>query len=164
MFASVRPRAPLAYEHVFPQESIHEEIRLALSELDWQPVAPARPTPQRDRARETSAASLAATIARRLKGAARISLELAIDFLTLEDGRPASWSGQDEPVREAPAAGEEGRPARGGAHPHRRPLAPVRRERRPGSVAGEPQLCVTPIGVPPAPAVPLRPRREHSTA
>jgi hypothetical protein len=75
----------------------------------------------------------------------RRAVDLAVAFVTLEDGPPA-----------APSA--PGHPDAPGPHPHRRPLRSPQRARRPGSVPARVAHCTTPL-VAPAPR-----RRRRSRA
>jgi hypothetical protein len=76
------------------------------------------------------------------RAAAGRALGLARAFVLLED-----------PALEAasPSAHE---PAVAPAHPHRQPLRPVLRSRRPGAAAPREQHCLTPVQRPTAPRIP----------
>ncbi|HEY8638751.1 MAG TPA: hypothetical protein VIL64_05900 [Solirubrobacteraceae bacterium] len=65
------------------------------------------------------------------RAAAGRALGLARAFVLLED-----WEVSSAPERAAPPAI---------AHPHRQPLRPPHRARRPGAGSPRPQLCVMPL-------------------
>lgn len=73
------------------------------------------------------------------RGAAGRALGLARAFLTLDD-----------PDLAARAAGAPHARVEPPAHPHRQPLRPVLRSRRPGAAAPRPQPCLTPVARRPA--------------
>jgi len=62
---------------------------------------------------------------------------------TVADRLPAAGDASQAPARQPPAV----RHPRA-LHAHRAPLAPARRERRPGAITPRPALCLTPIGDP----------------
>jgi hypothetical protein len=73
----------------------------------------------------------------------RHAVDLTVAFVLLEDAEPE----QHGPGRDAP------RPSRasvGAVHPHRKPLRPMPRSRRPGAAAARPQPCLAPVGHVPA--------------
>ncbi len=70
--------------------------------------------------------------ARGWRGTAGRALGLARAFLTLDDP-------------DLPGAGAPHGRAEAPAHPHRQPLRPVLRSRRPGAAAPRPQPCLTPL-------------------
>lgn len=73
------------------------------------------------------------------RAAAGRALGLARAFLTLDD-----------PDLQARSAGAPHARVEPPAHPHRQPLRPVLRSRRPGAAAPRPQVCLTPVARRPA--------------
>ena len=68
----------------------------------------------------------------------RHAVDLTVAFVTLEDA-----PSQDPTTDAAPATSP--RPEIDDRHPHRKPLRPMPRPRRPGAAAHRPQLCIAPI-------------------
>ena len=73
----------------------------------------------------------------------RNAVDLAVAFATLADTYPSAG---------APPAPVDA------VHPHRTPLRPAPRPRRPGAAAHRPQLCRSPVGHRPTTAPPRRTR------
>jgi hypothetical protein len=71
----------------------------------------------------------------------RHSLDLVVAFATLRDPEPPP---SGAPASAAAAPGPALRRARAG-HPHRRPLQPPVRARRPGALPAPSQPCLTPL-------------------
>jgi hypothetical protein len=63
--------------------------------------------------------------------ALRRAVDLAVAFATLED------------LSSPPGLLDAHEPGPAGPHPHRRPLRPASRARRPGAGAPRPQICLT---------------------
>lgn len=95
----------------------------------------------------------------------RHAVDLTVAFVLLEDAEPA-----EQPARAARAAARteeptvrdraSARPPRASVdvpHPHRKPLRPLPRPRRPGAAAHRPQVCIAPVG-----AVPAEPPKRRS--
>ncbi len=74
----------------------------------------------------------------------RNAVDLAVAFATLADTDPSATPGPPAPVDVV--------------HPHRTPLRPAPRPRRPGAAATRPQPCLSPVGRRPSTAPPRRTR------
>ena len=73
----------------------------------------------------------------------RHAVDLTVAFVLLEDAPSAST---------ADVLATSPRPELDDRHPHRKPLRPMPRPRRPGAAAHRPQICIAPVGhTPPAP-------------
>jgi hypothetical protein len=80
----------------------------------------------------------------------RHAVDLTVAFVTLED----AYSEFDDPSGDSS-------PARASVdvrHPHRKPLRPMPRSRRPGAAAHRPQVCTAPVGHAPSAAPKRRTR------
>jgi hypothetical protein len=82
----------------------------------------------------------------------RHAVDLTVAFVLLEDAEPE----QRGPERDAPRSSRE---SVGAVHPHRKPLRPMPRSRRPGEAVRRPQPCLTPAG-----HVPATPPKRRSRA
>jgi hypothetical protein len=72
----------------------------------------------------------------------RHAVDLTVAFVLLEDAPSESTAD----VRETSP-----RPELDDRHPHRKPLRPMPRPRRPGAATPRPQLCIAPVGHTPNP-------------
>ena len=73
----------------------------------------------------------------------RHAVDLTVAFVLLEDA-----PSEDPTTDAAPATSP--RPEIDDRHPHRKPLRPMPRPRRPGAATHRPQLCIAPVGHAPA--------------
>jgi hypothetical protein len=67
----------------------------------------------------------------------RHAVDLTVAFVTLEDAEPEHHDPGDAPPSHVFVDGR---------HPHRKPLRPMPRPRRPGAAAARPQVCTAPVG------------------
>jgi hypothetical protein len=125
------------------------------------PYPTSRPAPrmggERRTERPVTAAPAAQDVrqptARRWRDKVRHAVDLTVAFVLLEDAPSDSTC----PDPERPATGDRPRSARPSVddrHPHRKPLRPMPRPRRPGAEAHRPQVCITPRN-----ATPTAPKR-----
>jgi hypothetical protein len=87
----------------------------------------------------------AATGRRTWRDALRHAVDLAVAFATLEDA-----DAHPEPAGESEVRPTSARESVDVRHPHRAPLRPQPRPRRPGAVATRTQACTSPVGHRPA--------------
>jgi hypothetical protein len=85
------------------------------------------------------------TARRSLREKVRHAVDLTVAFVLLEDAPSEST---------ADVHATSPRPEIDDRHPHRKPLRPMPRPRRPGAAAHRPQLCTAPLS--PAPTAPKR--------
>ena len=73
----------------------------------------------------------------------RHAVDLTVAFVLLEDA-------PSESTADARTSATSPRPELDDRHPHRKPLRPMPRPRRPGAATQRPQLCIAPVGHTPA--------------
>jgi hypothetical protein len=76
----------------------------------------------------------------------RHAVDLSVAFVLLEDA-PSGGASDVHPTSPRPEIDDR--------HPHRKPLRPMPRSRRPGAAAPRAQICIAPVGTTP-PAAPKR--------
>ncbi len=72
-----------------------------------------------------------------LREKVRHAVDLTVAFVLLEDA-PSESTADVNPTSPRPEIDDR--------HPHRKPLRPMPRPRRPGAAAARPQACISPVG------------------
>jgi hypothetical protein len=99
--------------------------------------------------RPSRAADAAESTAGRFIAAVRHGLDVLVAFATLRDAEAADGAqerlGHHPAPRRRPLEPHDSAPPRTATHPHRRPLRPASRTRRPGAVPPPTHACCTPL-------------------